>query len=213
MIEKTIYLVRHGETTSNLKQTWRTANESITEAGIKQAKLLGERICGLPIAKIVASTASRTMETAKTIGEVTGHDIEGNKLFYEEKTPTSIQGLVHEKTPDNKIEQYIQGLLEHSEDPDWHFEDEENLWQRRERIKNISSYLKDDAPDNLLVVTHGNILKMLMAYIVLGPECTAKELYLASQRFRTANTGITKLILEDGEWRILIWNDHAHFAE
>jgi len=209
---KTIYLARHGETTSNTVRTWRTASEDLTENGIGQAHKLAERITELPVTGIVASTASRTMETAEMISEITGLHVTGNPLFYEEKTPTSIQGLLHEKTPENKIEQYIQALLENSENPDFHYEDEENLYERKARIQKIFEYL-DDAEDNLLVITHGNILKMLAAYTILGPDCTAKELYLGSQKFKTANTGITKLIKETDGWRVLIWNDHAHFAE
>jgi len=213
MITKNIYFIRHGETTSNLEQTWRTANESVTERGLEQARVAAKRVKQLPVTKIVTSTASRTLETAKIIGEETGLPVEEDKLFYKEKTPTSIQGLKHEKTPGNRIEQYIQALLDNSEDPEFHFEDEENLWQRRERIKAIISYLERQREENLLVVTHGNILKMLMAYIVLGKDCSAKEMYLSSQKFKTENTGISQVILENGEWRILIWNDHAHFAE
>lgn len=211
---KSIYLVRHGETNSNLLKTWRTTDEHLTNNGIEQAKLVGERVKHLPVNRIIASTASRTMKTAELIREATGLPVEGDALFYEEKTPTSIQGLVHEKTPDNPIEQYIQALLKHSEDPDYHYENEENLFERRARIAKIVEYLTAlDENDRILVVTHGNILKMLVAYIMLGSDCTAKELYLASQRLKTANTGITQLIYENDVWRVLIWNDHAHFAE
>lgn len=211
---KSIYLVRHGETTSNLQKTWRTADEQLTEKGIEQGRLVGERVKHLPVDRIVASTSSRTMKTAELIAEVTGLPVEGDALFYEEKTPTSIQGLVHEKTPDNPIEQYIQAILEHSEEPDYRYENEENLFERRARIaKMIEHFDGLEEDDRVLVVTHGNILKMLAAYIILGPECTAKELYCASQRFRTDNTGITQLFYDTDKWRIRIWNDHAHFAE
>lgn len=210
---KKIYLVRHGETTSNLRQTWRTASESLTSTGIEQAKKAAKRVSSLPIDKMYASTAERTLKTAELICDHTDLEFERSALFYEEKTPTSIQGLVHTKTPDNPIEQYIQALLANSEDPDFHYEDEENLWERKERIAAILSFLTAAPEDNILVVTHGNILKMLAAYIILGPDCTAKELYLCSQRLKTSNTGITLLEYTDSAWRMLIWNDHEHFAE
>ncbi len=212
MATKRIYLVRHGETTSNLKPTWRTANESLTDNGIQQAHQAGKRIRHLPIEKIYASTAKRTLHTADIISQESGMPYQEHALFYEEKTPTSIQGLLHEKKPDNPIEQYIQALLEHSEDPEYHYQDEENLFERRERIKNILTFLTDAPEEHILVVTHGNILKMLAAYIILGSDCTAKELYLCSQRLKTSNTGITLLEYTANQWRILIWNDHEHFA-
>lgn len=210
---KNIYLVRHGETDSNLKPTWRTANESLTENGILQAQQVGKRLATLPIERMVVSTASRTMSTAKEISVETGLEVNEDSLFYEEKTPTSIQGMLHEKKPDNEVEQYIQALLAHSEEVDWHYEDEENLVERKNRIAKIHDYLLAAPENHLLVVTHGNIMKMLAAYITLGPSCTAKDLYLSSQKLKTTNTGITKLIVEEGEFRILQWNDHAHFAE
>lgn len=212
MIE--VYLVRHGETTSNVQRTWRTENEQLTETGLAQAEVVAERVHSLPVERIVASTSSRTMTTAKIISDATGLPCEGNPLFYEEKTPTSIMGLLHEKTPENPIEQYIQAALAHAEDPDFRYENEENLYERKVRIGRIFDFLEEHADEKLLIVTHGNILKMMAAYIILGGDCSAKELYLASQRLRTTNTGITKFFKEDeGEWRILIWNDHAHFAE
>ena len=210
---KRIYLVRHGETNSNLKQTWRTASECLTTNGIEQAKKAAQRVSSLPIDRMYASTAERTMKTAEIICENSDLTFEGNALFYEEKTPTSIQGLIHEKKPDNPIEQYIQALLTNSEDPDFHYEDEENLFERKVRIQKILAFLTEAPEDNILVVTHGNILKMLAAYIILGPDCTSKELYLCSQRLKTSNTGITLLEYTSDTWRMLIWNDHQHFAE
>jgi broad specificity phosphatase PhoE len=181
--------------------------------GLRQAKQAGVRVSALPIEKMYVSTAERTVKTAEIICENSGLTYEGSALFYEEKTPTSIQGLVHEKNPDNPIEQYIQALLEHSEDPDYRYEDEENLFERKARIEKILTFLTEAPEDNILVVTHGNILKMLAAYIILGPDCTAKELYLCSQRLKTSNTGITLLEYTSDTWRMLIWNDHEHFAE
>jgi len=210
---KRVYLVRHGETTSNLKQTWRTANESLTDMGIEQAHKAAKRVKSLPIDTLYTSTAERAVKTADIICEHTNIPSEATALFYEEKSPTSIQGLLHEHTPDNPIEKYIQALLEHSEDPAYHYEDEENLFERKVRIEKILSFLTEAPQDNILVVTHGNILKMLAAYIVLGPNCTAKELYISSQSLKTSNTGITLLEYTSGTWRMLMWNDHEHFAE
>lgn len=210
---KKVYLVRHGETTSNLRQTWRTANESLTENGMKQAQEAGLRVKSLSINKMYASTSERTLKTAELICEKSNLEFEGNPLFYEEKTPTSIQGLIHEKNPENPIEKYIQALLDNSEDPGYHYEDEENLFERKARIEKILNFLTVASEENILVVTHGNILKMLAAYIILGSDCTAKELYVCSQRLKTSNTGITLLEYTSATWRILIWNDHAHFAE
>lgn len=211
---KEVYLVRHGETTSNLTRTWRTPDEQLTEKGLAQAEVVAERVKTLPIERMVVSTSSRTMTTAKIISDATGLPFEGDQLFYEEKTPSSIMGLLHEKTPDNPIEQYIEAALAHAEDPDFRYENEENLYERKMRIGHIFDFLEEHADGKLLIVTHGNILKMMAAHIILGSDCSAKELYLASQRLRTTNTGISKFFKEDdGEWRILIWNDHAHFAE
>ena len=209
---RNIYLVRHGETTSNLTQTWRTANEQLTETGLKQAHAVGNRLANLSLKGLITSTSARTMKTAEIIAEHTGHVVEGDPLFYEEKSPTSIQGLVHKKSPDNLIEQYLTALVENSENPNHRFEDEENLYERRKRIQYIYAYIKA-AEDGLLIVTNGNILKMLASYIVLGEDCTVKDLYLGSLRFRTSNTGITHLLVNDEEVRILTWNDFAHLLD
>lgn len=60
----TVLLLRHGRTTSNAAGTLagRTATE-LDEVGVTQAKAVGERLAGIPLAAVVSSPLTRCLQT------------------------------------------------------------------------------------------------------------------------------------------------------
>jgi broad specificity phosphatase PhoE len=73
--------------------------------------------------------------------------------------------------------------------------------------------LENSTSQNILVVSHGNFLKQLVGYVLLGGQGSKKEVASFKRTFKSTNTGISILVLQDNRWRVLSWNDHAHFAE
>jgi len=71
--DKTIYVVRHGETEDNLKDRLRTDDTQLTDNGRKQAenaaKQLSEKLEGKQPSEIVTSSLPRAVETSKIIAE------------------------------------------------------------------------------------------------------------------------------------------------
>ena len=74
-----------------------------------------------------------------------------------------------------------------------------------------------DIPEkHIAVVTHGFIMRIIMAYVVFGSGLTGRECGKFIQTFHTENTGITVLGCDDRQinpWWVWVWNDHAHLAE
>ena len=74
---KTIYFVRHGESTANIGfPTYQGEASDLTEKGIEQAKFIAMRCKKLRVDALLASTANRAKQTAEYIGKEIGKEIE-----------------------------------------------------------------------------------------------------------------------------------------
>jgi 2,3-bisphosphoglycerate-dependent phosphoglycerate mutase len=207
---KTIYLVRHGQTNANVTQTFQGPDEPLSEAGEKQAYRLAERLQHLDFAKIIASDYVRTCQTAEPIRQLVDVPFEASPLFREEKSPTAWLG---KNEMDVDGQQFTNDLIEKSDDLSWRLEDAENTHDIYTRIEQSLEMLKNDPADSILVVSHGNFLKQLLGYVLLDGRGSLKEIASFKRTLKTTNTGITVIVFEKGRWRVLTWNDHAHFAE
>jgi broad specificity phosphatase PhoE len=76
-------------------------------------------------------------------------------------------------------------------------------------------YLSNREEKNLAVVTHGFILRIVMAVVVHGEKLTGEECEAFIQTFHHENTGITVLGYDEdkSKWWLWAWNDHAHLSE
>jgi broad specificity phosphatase PhoE len=207
---KTIYLVRHGQTNANVTQTFQGPSEPLSEVGEKQAFRLAERLQHLDFAKIIASDYVRTCQTTEPIRQLVNVSFETSALLREEKTPTSWLGRTE---MDVNGQQFTEDLIDKSDDLSWRVEDAENTHDIHTRIKKSLEMLENDSSDSILVVSHGNFLKQLLGHVLLDGRGTLKEVASFKRTLKTTNTGISVIVFEKGRWRVLTWNDHAHFAE
>lgn len=67
----------------------------------------------------------------------------------------------------------------------------------------------------LFVVAHGNLIRYLVAFVMLGQTITPEVIQSAKHNIRINNTGITILRRDPttGHWLLVAVNDHAHFAD
>ncbi len=71
-----IYLVRHGATVLSVEDAFAGATDvALSDEGRRQARSLGERLAGEPIAAFYASPMSRTMETARIVAQPHGLEV------------------------------------------------------------------------------------------------------------------------------------------
>jgi len=207
---KKIYLVRHGQTNANKQVLFQGPDERLSDEGIMQANRLAERVQNLAFKKLIVSDYTRTQQTAEPITELTKVPIELSELFREEKHPTSWTGR-SEQTEEGK--QFYTDLVERAEDPQWRIEDMENPSDVLARIKKALAFLEAQDEETILVVTHGNFLKQFIGYVLIGCQDDLASIAALRKSLKTTNTGISALMYEHDRWRVLTWNDHAHFAE
>jgi len=214
---KRVYFVRHGESVSNAEGTVQGLTDPLSLEGEKQVFCIAERARNLGFTELFSSDALRARMTAEAISQATKIPIEESTLFREAKNPTSLIGCA---ALSQEFLDFLALQKAHADEADWHFEDEENYHDLVTRANKALQFLLTREADEVCVVTHGHFLRFLLATMVLGDELTPKSWNSFARHFGITNTGVTVCAYqgtyhhpEEKIWRILTWNDHAHFAE
>lgn len=148
-----IYLIRHGQTDWNVERKIQGQTDiPLNINGKQQAKDAAEEIANLKIDKIISSDLSRAKETAEIINKKVGAKITFDKRL-REVNYGNYEGAQIDKFTDeqwkifNETPEKIKG---------------ESRQQVYDRVKSVIDEIKDD--ENVLVVTHGGSLRMMLYY-------------------------------------------------
>lgn len=214
MTMKKVYFVRHGQSEGNSGLIWQSGSSPLSEKGKKQAEYISERVSKLPIDIVVSSTMKRAEETTKEILKKTDKEVMYSDLFVERRRPKEMIGKLKKSPESIKIEKET---IKNFSIPGYRFSDEENFDDLKKRAQDILKYLSEREEENILVVTHGFILRIIMAVAVFGDSLTGEECDRFIATFHTENTGISVLGYDMEHkkypWWVWVWNDHAHLSE
>jgi 2,3-bisphosphoglycerate-dependent phosphoglycerate mutase len=141
---KSIYLVRHCEAKGQ------PAESPLTEKGLLQAKDLSEFFYNIEIDCIISSPYLRAIQSAETISENKNIKIEIDKRLKERVL--SIINL-----PD-----WFDKLKETFKDMNLKFEGGESSNEAMNRIVNVIHEVLKGESENIIIVTHGNIMSLLL---------------------------------------------------
>ena len=213
-----IYLVRHGESESNAKGVRLGPVARLTDKGKEQASFLANRFENIPIDKVVSSSYIRAIETTEIINQKLGKEIIQSDLLVERKNSTETIGLANS---DPLMQEVIKQSNLHLDDPNWHYSDEENFHDQKERALKALDFLKNLGGENILVVSHGVFSRMMVSCAIFGSDLDLKTYWQIMSSLKTSNTGITILETNDSssqigkktDWSLITWNDHAHLGE
>ncbi len=206
---KRVYLVRHGQTVANISGAVQGLADPLTEAGEEQARILAERFRLIPFDVLYASDAIRAHETARRIGDATGHAIQSTPLLREVPYPTSLVGL--QKT-EASVAAYLVEQYCLREDSTWKYEDEESFSELCLRADAVLEIFENESAATITAVTHGHFLKIIIGRLLLGEAFTVSDWHRLVTFLSMSNTGITMLDFDGTKWRMLTWNDHAHLG-
>lgn len=215
-LNKTIYLVRHGETILNAEHKRQGREGKLSEKGVAQVSATAARLIDFKISKIFSSPYERTIETTQIIRSIIDPtntlSLEYSELLTERRNPSSIIGLSYDDT--HTV--YAINFMDKSYHPDdARFEDEENFNDLKQRALELQKFLASNAPDHSLCVTHGIFLKMFLSVCIYGEALTMAE-YIKLSVFNPAeNAGLSvieyspiKSITGNG-WKVLAYNDSS----
>ena len=207
---KRVYFVRHGESAANIDRTVQGPNDPLTERGRMQATKIAERCQNISFQKLIASPLPRAQDTAAAIAEATNIPVTTLDCLFEARRPSSLVGHSHDS---EKYLSFLAEAREHAADPSWHFEDEENYTEVLARAEKALAIIEADEAEEILAVTHGHFLRFLTTYILVCGEMTPELWHHTSKTLLTINTAITVFQHDGTMWKLLTYNDHAHFAE
>ncbi|HSW89328.1 MAG TPA: histidine phosphatase family protein [Patescibacteria group bacterium] len=205
----TLYIVRHGESEGNAARVHQTNEMPLSPSGLSQAKKVAGRFLHTPVDLIISSTAMRAEQTAKEISAAVSKEIEFNEKLIEKQGPSETAGKKH-----IDVHHIWKAIAKHSDDPDWHYSNEENTWDFIKRIAQQLRQIEMRNQENIVLVSHGHVIRALLGLMLFGPEFSSRQFDLLVEGLQTTNTGITVCSYrEDKRWEILTFNDHAHLLE
>jgi probable phosphoglycerate mutase len=196
-----IYAVRHGETEWNLvgKQQGQL-NSPLSDAGVKQARLLAEGLGGREIQVLYSSDLGRALETAGVIGAALGLETQVDPRL-RERHLGSLQGLTWEAFRSRFPEEAARA---ESGDPDYACPGGESPRERHQRCVACCAELAARHPGGrILVVTHGGVVNSLFHH-ALGIELGQPR------RFSNVNAAINSFSVTGDRWRLDTWGDISH---
>lgn len=210
---KRVYFVRHGESESNVSRVLKGADSALTDRGRQQSQFLAKRFENIDVDIVIASTYLRTQQTAEIFAKTLQKKVINSDLFVECRHPSEEIGL-HENTEQRKA--INAARFKNIGVPGWRYSDEENFEDLKARAIEALKYLSNQPEENIVVITHGAILRTILSVMLHGNEVTAEEFSNIFHSFITSNTGITLVLWNTAHtpprWQLLTWNDHAHLG-
>ncbi len=154
-----IYLVRHGQCDSNVKQIYNYVNEDLNEKGIEQAKELSKQISNIDYDIVISSPLIRAKHTAEII------NVKNKQIIYDERLRErehgSLEGQSVEVTDREDYWNYF---------TDKKYGTEESIPHLFSRVKDFLDELKTKEYNSVLIVAHSGVSKAFYAYFNGIPE-------------------------------------------
>lgn len=205
-----VYFVRHGEGEHNANNLYSAPDFELTKKGIQEAKAVGERLKNLPIELLVVSTYLRTRQTAQIINKEIGEKpVIYSKLAVEIKRPFEIAG----KSAQNPEYSAIRKSLDDNfNDPNFHYSDEENFFDLKNRGYKFLDYLAKLSKENIAVVSHSVFIRMLIL-LIISKDLTPNTFINSYKTMVLATSGLTVCEKNEKEWKLITWNDQSHLGD
>lgn len=204
-----VYLVRHAESEGNKTQTYQFPETGLSENGRRQALILAKRLTKVPIDLIYTSSLLRAQETSEIIAGTNKVKIETWQEIREIGRPSSLRGTQVKSEESRKFEKAEE---ENYSKSDWKYSDDESFNELVARGKKVLNHLlKNHQKQNVLLVSHGTFIKILVALVVFGEKLNALTFWEFRHHSFATNTGISICqYTEERGWKLLSWNDTGH---
>lgn len=212
-IQKTIYLIRHGQSEGNISPVFQSFDSPLSSNGREQAVAVASRVKKIEFDIIVSSPQMRAKQTAEEISKFTGKNITYSDFFIEIKKPASIENKPHTDTIAQRVyKEWRKSLFTNG----MRIEEGENYDDLIQRSSQALEYLANLKEKEIVVATHGFFLRTIIANVLFGSRITPDIYRAFIDHTEAQNTGISVLHYTQDEfeykWRLWIYNDHAHLG-
>lgn len=201
---KRVFLVRHGESKWNtLKKVQGQKNIPLTENGIDQAHLIGNRLINENIDIIYSSHLDRAKDTANIIGQKTNVNVNTMEALQEINFGIW-EGMSQVDVDKNYNKDFV---LWRKQPENLKIEKGETLEDLQARaMKGVNSIINNDLWENIVIVSHSATLKAIILGLLNMDLCHFKNLTLN-------NVSLTIIEFRDYNRVIKVLNDVSHLKE
>ena len=199
-----LHLIRHGETTSNAEgRVQGHLDEPLNDRGLREAALLAERLAGMPIEALYASTLQRALRTAQIVSQRTEIDIQQHD-FLMERDVGALSGLTREDIVKRWPEWRKQRLVPNAQEVVPGYENDDAFYERV--IPNILTLIADHPHQEIAVVTHGGVIGAFCRHVMGITVRGSVEL---------SNASISTYEVREGQeqGQMIALNDTCHLNE
>jgi broad specificity phosphatase PhoE len=202
-----LYFVRHGETEYNALNISQGEDTELSSLGLTQAELLAKRFSNTPVDVIYSSPMKRARQTAEVVSKLLEKDITYSDYLKEQRAPSEFVG----KRKDSLELVEIEKLRDFNEkDFLWHYSDEENFNDFKERVRRFFDTLSETKQENVLIVSHGGPIRLLI-FLMMEERVDPRAFYRFADLFRVDNAGITFCKKNKKEkYSVQFFNDCSH---
>jgi len=199
-----IYLIRHGETASNRSRVVQFPEIPLSERGLAQARLLGERATSLGITRVVTSDMARAKMTADAVAAATGAPLSLDPDL-QERNFGDLRGTPYSELMERQIELFA---------PDYEPPNGESWGAFHERVDRAwasACRLAESLEGHLAVVTHGLVCHSIAARLAEVPAALLSPASYGENGppIRFGNTSISRLE-GPSPWRFELFACTAH---
>ncbi len=193
MILMQVFVVRHGQSTANLKRAYSGwSHVPLTEKGIADAAHAGEILKDIPFAKVYASDLKRAMQTCQTA--LPGAEFETDPLLREISTGT-LTGMYHQ----DALKMYGEAHLKCTQARDYSRYGGESHQMHCARVNQFMKKLEENPIEgNVAIFCHDGTTKAILNY-VLGAD-------IHPYRVSTDNGAVCIVCYDKGAWQLKRWN-------
>ena len=207
MLPTTLYFVRHGETDYNRLRIMqgRRVDSSLNDIGRMQAAALGMRLADVPIDVIYTSALRRTAETADHVAHYHSAAERRRTVDLDEMCWGIHEGEAWSDSLaamlDEMYSRWDRGEF------DYRVPEGESILDVQERgLRAVERILDEHRGQTVLVVTHGRLLRVVLATLLeFGLE--------RMNEINHANTGVNILTNVDGHFDFTLLNCTAHLDD
>lgn len=204
-MEKTFYIIRHGETDFNKRGVvqGRGVNTDINEHGRKQAEAFYQAYKDVPFDRIYTSTLKRTHQTIQKFidkgipwTQFAGLD-EMAWGIYEGMENSEEVKRAYDEMMGNWTEGKLHLKFDQAESP---------LDVRERQLEVLEKFIEDDEAKTVLVCMHGRAMRLLLCLLTNRSLCEMEE-------FPHTNTTLYKVKYDGENFHILEFNNTDHLTK
>ena len=207
MADTILYLVRHGETDYNRNRIMqgRRIDSPLNALGVQQAEALASRLADIEFDAIYTSSLRRAIETADAVA-VNHPDVPRYSLAGLDEMSW---GVFEGEPRSQRLQAMLEEMYERwgSGDFDYRVDEGESINEVQHRSSEAISHIVEEHPgDTVLVVSHGRLLRVLLATILdVGLE--------RMNEFKHANTCVNIITYAGSSFTSSLLNCTAHLSE